>query len=148
MDTQSREEQRGPVEMQAPYPLAMVVCDAIWRDPSTGKRFLLGAFSAIGAKSFPAVHPLMALYVVVTDGHGKIPLRIRLVDAEEQLDPLAQSEAEVTFEDPRVVLEIDFHMQNITFPKAGEYRFQLYAGDELMMERRIVLAEMKGKANE
>jgi len=55
-----------------PYALALVVCDAIWRDPSTGKRTILGCFSVIGAKSFPTKHPIMSVYAAVTDAHGLV----------------------------------------------------------------------------
>lgn len=66
-----------------PYALALVVCDAIWRDPSTGKRTILGCFSAILADEFPATHPGMAVYAAITDGHGTVPIALRLVDADE-----------------------------------------------------------------
>jgi hypothetical protein len=42
----TEERKKGPLVVN-PYPLAMVVCDAIWLDPATGKRTILGCFSTI-----------------------------------------------------------------------------------------------------
>jgi hypothetical protein len=40
-----------------PVGLALIVCDAIYQDPTTGKRTLLGIFSAMYASEFPAIVP-------------------------------------------------------------------------------------------
>jgi len=69
-----------------PYVLAMLICDAIWKDPSTGKSFLLGTFSSIAATVFPVVHPVMGIYIVLTDGRGKVPIKLQLVSADEDDD--------------------------------------------------------------
>jgi hypothetical protein len=34
-------------QVPPPYALALVICDAIWHDPGTGKRTILGCFSSI-----------------------------------------------------------------------------------------------------
>ena len=128
--------------MPPPYPLAMVVCDAIWRDPSSGKRFLLGCFSVLHAGGFPARHPAMAVHVAVTNGHGRMPLTVRLIDDNEAQPPLWGATAEVHFPDPRGTVEMDFMMGPIVFPTAGIYRFQLFAGGEFVMERRIVVEDV------
>lgn len=126
-----------------PYPLAMVVCDNIHRDPGTGKPFLLGCFSVIHAREFPAVHPLLALYVSVTNGRGTVPFRVQLVDVNEERDPIWLIEDEVEFPDPRVVAEMCFYLTGLTFVEPGEYRFQLFASNEFLMERRILVVHVQ-----
>lgn len=125
-------------KISPPYPLAMVICDNIHVDPGTGKKFLLGCFSVIHAAEFPAMHPLMSLYVSITNGRGNIPVRVQLVDADEVRDPLWVVENDVEFPDPRLVMEMAFYLGGITFPEPGEYRFQLFASNEFIMERRIL----------
>ena len=88
-----------------PCAIALVVCDAIWRDPGTGKRTILGCFSTIYARKFPAVHSLLSVYAAICDGHGKVPVSLRLVDVDEQLDPLFELKGEATFRDPREVVD-------------------------------------------
>jgi hypothetical protein len=137
------EHDRGVIP--PPYPLAMVISDAIWRDPGSGKRTILGCFSVIFAQGFPAAHPIMAVYVAVTNGRGKVKLVLQLVcttDDEGEEETLFRGEGEVEFPDPRTVVELDYHIGGIVFPREGEYRFQLFAGNEFLMERRLVVQQI------
>src|SRR5947208_363041 len=131
-----RSPKKGKVP--APYALAMLVCDAIWRDPGSGKRTILGCFSTLLAKQFPAVHPIMAVYAALTDGRGKVKIVLQIVDADEEHEPIYKFEGEAEFTDPRVTVEMDLHIQNISFPAPGEYRIQLFAGVEFVLERRFL----------
>lgn len=105
---------------------------------------LLGLCSAILAREFPAVHQKIIAYVELTDGRGPTVLKIKLVDAEEERDPLFTAEAEVEFGDPRSVVATSVVLANVPFPQPGEYRFQLIANDELLMERRLVAMKVDG----
>lgn len=124
-----------------PVPLAMVVCDAVWRDPATGKYFILGCFSAIGAHSFPTVHPSLSAYIALTDGYGKMGLVLRLVDTNANV--LHESKVDVEFADPRTILEIALQFQHLTFSHPGEFRLQLFAGDSFVMERRVMVHDLR-----
>ena len=139
------ERDQKPKSVPAPYALALVVCDAIWRDPGTGKRTILGCFSAILAKEFPTKHPLMSVYAAITDGRGKVPVALRLVDVDEERDPVFELKGEVKFDDPRIVAEIDFAAANVVIPGPGEYRLQLMSGANLLMERRIAVLKVGGQ---
>lgn len=125
-----------------PYPLAMVICDAIWLDPFTGKRTIIGTFSAIGATEFPMVHPIMSVYAALTDGRGKVQMRLVLVDANEEREPIFSMDSDVEIPDPRAVLEWNATANNLVFPAPGEYRMQLFADGTLLVERRIVILDL------
>lgn len=125
-----------------PYALAMVITDAIWRDPGTGKRTIIGCFSTLFARQFPVIHPIMAVYIALTDGRGKVNIKFQVIDVDEEEEPITKTEGEVEFPDPRAVIEMDLHMPNLTFPKPGEYRFQLFAGDEFVIERRLLVIQV------
>lgn len=132
--------------MTAPYPLAMIISDAVHRDPATGKYTILGTFSSITSKTYPTVHPYLAVFVNLTDGRGVVPLRMRLVDAEEELEePLFETEMECDFFDPRIIYEVVMGAKGIAFPHPGEYRLQLFAGEEFLIERRILLLKTEDK---
>lgn len=133
------------IEHQPPMALAMVISDAIWIDPSTGKRTILGTFTIIGARSFPAVHPTLSVYICVTDGRGKTPLKLRIIDVDEENDPLFNSEIDLEFDDPRAIIEINFQINGITFPEPGEYRVQLFCVNEPIIERRLVVIDASEK---
>jgi hypothetical protein len=122
-----------------PVGLAMVVCDAVWRDPATGKHTLLGTFSALFARQFPLRWPMMAVYCAVTECRGKVPVSIRIIDTNEERDPVAVSPGEIDLDDPLGVVEMVHMLGNLVFPEPGEYRVQLFADETLIVERRLVV---------
>ncbi len=131
-----------PEELPPPIALAMMICDAIWVDPSTGKQTLLGVFSEIGAKEFPVVHPLMAVHVCMTDAEGPVQVKLQLVDADETREPLFMVENELEFPDRRVNMVMTVVMRGVAFPEPGEYRLQLFGRGQFMIERRLVVKKV------
>ncbi|MEX2288312.1 MAG: hypothetical protein WD648_14550 [Planctomycetaceae bacterium] len=122
-----------------PFPLAMVVCDFIYRDPFTGKYTLTGLFSTIAGMEFPLVHPHLHVYTALTGGRGRIQLRLEITSADDDGGPLAVVQGEVdSADDPRVIQELGIVFGGLVFPKPGEYRISLYANNEFMVERRLL----------
>ena len=124
-----------------PYALALIMCDQIYKDMATGKKSLLGMYSAITAASFPAVHPTAAIFIALTDGRGEEPIKIRLMDVNEEREPVFEIKAVVNFANPLAVIELSLQTPAFEFPAPGEYRLQLFGGvdDDPLMERRIML---------
>ena len=136
-----------PNTLLKPDVLSLLVCDQILIDRLTGKTSLIGMFSTIGAPQYPVRHPQLCVFASLTDGRGKTNLRIRLVSVDED-DILGQADMEVDFKDPRTVFEIALAVGNVTFPKPGEYRLQLFADSSLLTERRIVVVQIGGTSDE
>ena len=69
-----------------------------WRPPMTytdfpatnGKQSIIGMFSKIHARRFPAAHPQLCVYVVLTEGHGETEFTIRIVDTNEERPPIVE----------------------------------------------------------
>jgi hypothetical protein len=89
------------------------------------------------------MHPVIGLYVAMTNGHGKVPFRAQLVDADEEREPLWFAEGEIELDDPRAVAELDFMMVGTSFPAPGEYRMQFFACGEFLIERRLMLVQVE-----
>lgn len=121
----------------APMCLGLVFCDAIWIDPGTGKRTILGTFSTVFAREFPALHPQLAVYCILSDGYGKTAIEFKIVDDHDE--EILASKGEVEFKDPRVVVELNLTLPGIIFPKPGEYRLQLFGAGEFLLERRLLV---------
>lgn len=134
------DEKVGP---PAPMVLAMVLCDAIHQDPATQKCTLLGTFSTINARRFPAVHRQLAVHVALTNGHGRTRIRLTMVGPGDAAPVLFTREGTIDFGDPRAVAELNFVLGNLSFPTPGEYRLQLLGNDELLMERRLHVLAMQ-----
>jgi hypothetical protein len=115
----------------------MVVCDHVWRDPSTGKHSLLGTFNRLATGSFPFTHSAMALYLATTDVKCRGSLRARIIDVNETRDPIFVKNGELGAKDPTAFLETIIPISGVTFPEPGEYRLQVFFNDEVIGERRL-----------
>jgi hypothetical protein len=128
-----------------PYALAIGICDLVYRDRGTGKRFILGCFSAIHAYDFPAVHPGIGIYIDLTNGHGQVIVKVQIVDSDEARDPIWMTESEVVFSDPRGVAELDYLIGGLTFTEPGEYRVEVFAAGAFVIERRLLVNKLERK---
>jgi hypothetical protein len=124
------------VSMSPPIPLSLMICDHVWHDANSGKHSLLGTFSSIGSSHFPLAIG-MAVYFAVTDGQGLLPVRMELIDVDEERPAVFDVEANFEFTDRRQVIEGTFSLANLVFPEPGEYRLKLFVAGEFLMERSL-----------
>jgi len=140
--------------MPEPYCLAMVLCDAVHQDTTTGKFTILGTFSTVGAEEFPASIRL-CVYYAVTDGLGPTTLRLRIVDARNGIadgprdgeDVVFSASQEFDFATPLLVLEAVV-CTPVELPQPGLYHCELWAGDELLMSRRLLALERQNQPDD
>ena len=121
--------------------MALVLCEGIWTDGATGKKFILGCFTAIRAREFPAIQPLLCAYILLTNGRGKVPFKVVIVDVDEERQPIAEINGEIEFPDVRTVASIDAIMMGVSFPSAGEYRLQVFVNGEFIIERSFLVVQ-------
>jgi len=135
-------------ELPNPEVLSLIVCDQIITDRLTGKQSLIGMFSVIHAQRFPVTHPQLAVFTSLTGGHGKVPMTICIVDANEARNPLVRGQGTVEFQNPLAVANLALQFHGLTFPEPGQYRVQLLSRGTLMREARLrlVKAQMRPKA--
>jgi len=132
-------------ERPKPDVLAMLVCDQIITDRLTGKQSLIGMFSRVHARGFPASHPQLCVFVALTEGYGQTEMRIRIVDANDARPPIVEGTGTVDFKTPRAIANLALQFNGLTFPAAGEYRVQLYCRGELLREARLELAPLPSR---
>ncbi len=89
--------------------------------------------------SFPCKHPKLAVYLELTGGHGRFPFEFKIIDCNEEREPLFTATGDVDFADPRAILEMSFVITNLEFPEPGEYRCQVFANNEFVIERRLLV---------
>jgi hypothetical protein len=119
-----------------PLALSMVLADHVHRDQATGKYFILGTYNALMTQSFPLLTRLV-VYAALTDGHGLVPLRLVLIDADESLGPISALDGAVQVADPTRMWEVIFTLQGVVIPKPGQYLLQLFSGESLLREMRL-----------
>ena len=126
-----------------PDVLSLIVCDQIITDRVTGKVSLIGMFAAVHSPRFPVTHPQICVYVALTEGRGKTPIKIRIVDANEARKPIVEGNGVVDFKDPRAIANLALQFHGLRFPEPGQYRVQIWAGSSLLREARLHLLTAK-----
>lgn len=131
--------------MSKPVPevLSLLVCDQIITDRMTGKQSLIGMFSKIHTRGFPASHPQLCIFVMMTEGYGEVDVLLRVVDSNDSRAPIVEGKGKVRFKDPRAIANLSLQFHGLTFPEPGEYRIQLFAEGELLREARLELVQLK-----
>jgi hypothetical protein len=122
--------------MTTPSPIALVVCDALYQDPS-GKSALVGLFNRLVAARFPATHPQMCVFASVTEVRAGTRFRLVVEHAENgtRVAELSAGPPPETGVDPTAVLDLRFILQGLTFPEPGRYYIQFWANDHLLLQR-------------
>ena len=119
-----------------PILLSAIICEKAIFDRITGMPSLINIMQNINAQTYPARHGQIVFYCELTNGHGATSTKVRLVDTDEKV--LFEQHGTVEFKDVRDVVSLAVNLQGIVFPQAGDYRFQLFAQDGLLGERRII----------
>jgi hypothetical protein len=119
----------------------MVLADHVHRDRATGKYFLLGTYNFLLTKAYPCRCQDLVVYTALTDGHGDVPVRLVLTDADEELGALASAEGSVRMDDPTQTCEVVFQLKGVVLPRPGQYRLQLQNGQHLLRELRLEARE-------
>lgn len=66
---------------------ALLTCDSVAHDPSTGKITLYGVFDRVSSLTFPAMHPLLAIYwKCLVRGPGRVGVSILRPDGSTLAD--------------------------------------------------------------
>ena len=120
-----------------PLALSMILADHVHRDLASGKFFILGTYNSVLSSSFPRVCQPLVVYAALTDGHGQVPLRLVLTDADEELGAICAAEGAAEADDPTRVWEVVFLLRGVVLPRPGQYRLQLFSGASLLRELRL-----------
>jgi hypothetical protein len=120
-----------------------MICDHVWRDAKSGKYSLLGTFSGRGCSCFPITTSL-SVYFAVTEGQGELPVRMELVDVDEERPPVFNAEGMFLFRHLREVVEGCFDFDRLEIPEPGEYRLKLFVAGEFLMERSLHVEHAHG----
>lgn len=125
-----------------PIILSAITCNRVIFDKVSGMPSVIDIVQRIDAPKYPARHPQIVFFCELTNGHGTTNAQVRLVDAQEEEKTVFERGGEVKFEDVKQIVTLAVNLQGIVFPRPGEYRFQLFAGGNLLGERRIMCRQV------
>jgi hypothetical protein len=121
-----------------PLCLAIIICNEVIEDKRTNNKTLVSLFSRITTKSVPCIHPRMFVMASLTDGHGTVPLLIRITHLSSQKSVL-ELRAEARFNSPMDVNDVILEFRNLPFEREGAYAVEVLADGELLGMRRFVV---------
>jgi len=111
---------------------AILICDQIIHEFGTNKKSLIGIFEDIHITAFPHSYPRIAVYVNLTDAHGKYILELRLVNSADNSVIGSGKTPEVQIDNPLRTCEFALQIQNLVFRNPGVYEFQVFANGDLV----------------
>ena len=121
-----------------PILLSAITCGRVLFDKVSGMPSIIDIVQIINAQQFPARHPQIVFFCELTNGHGTTKMKIRLVDTHEEDKHIFEKEGTVQFKDVKQIVTLAMDLHGVVFPRPGEYRFQLFAGGNILGERRII----------
>jgi hypothetical protein len=136
--------QKGQQPPPLPTVLSINICDSIIRDESTKKVSLIGLFSIIRANSFPCTHPLMHIYIALTNGHGKCKTEVRFTRLDDD-KPIAGMIGELQFQNPLQVVELNLCWQQLVFDRPGEYAVEVLCESKDISSRKFIVTGPEDK---
>jgi hypothetical protein len=126
-----------------PILLSSIICSRVIFDKVSGMPSIIDIVQTINAQKYPARHPQIVFFCELTNGHGTTKMKIRLVHAREDEKNIFEKEGTVQFKDVKQIVTLVMDLHGIVFPNPGEYRFQLFAGEYLLGERRIICRKIE-----
>ncbi|MBU0616089.1 MAG: hypothetical protein KKI02_00060, partial [Planctomycetes bacterium] len=128
--------------MTKPSPIALVVCDNVYREAS-GKTALVGLFDRIIAPKFPITHPQLCIYAAVTDIQPGTRFRIRIVHGETD-DVVAELQGPPPEQaGPTTVCDFTFMLRGLKFKDPGQYFIQFWGNEYLLLQRSFNVEQAK-----
>ena len=127
-----------------PISLAMIICDTIIEDSKTGKKSIIGMFNNIFSEKIPCIHSQISILILLTEGTGKYPIKVRCLQVGEEKEILTIN-GNINFENPHQIVDMNIELDGVEFPQYGDYRFEVLTRDTLICARRFTVSKVKKK---
>jgi hypothetical protein len=125
-----------------PILLSAIICEKVIFDKITGMPSIINIIQNINAQKYPVRYPSLVFFCELTNGHGRTKTTIRLVEEQgpegQEEKVIFEQKGEGEFKDVKQVVSLALNLQGMVLPHEGEYRFQLFAEDHLLGERRLI----------
>ncbi|MEO6569671.1 MAG: hypothetical protein ABIO94_12975 [Opitutaceae bacterium] len=122
-----------------PQLLVWITCDGVHIDPGSGKHTILGVFSNIQARQFPATHPFMIWFLTISDcAPGEHKMRISMSLDPTRMQPLI--ERPFVTEGPLQRVNLINEIRNLSFSAAGDYSLLIEVDDEPLLATNLIVS--------
>jgi hypothetical protein len=123
-----------------PQLITWITCDNVHIDPATGKHYIMGCFTNLRARKFPATHPRMVWFMTLTDlKPGKHTLRLSYGQDMVSLKKILERPFEARHPLDKVNLINDLH--NMVFETPATYQILIEVDDEPILVSSLTVSE-------
>jgi hypothetical protein len=125
-----------------PILLSAIICEKVIFDKITGMPSIINIIQTINSPNYPVRYPSLVFFCELTNGHGMTKTTIRIVEEQalegQEEKIIFEQKGKGEFKDVKQVVSLVLNLQGIVLPHEGEYRFQLFAENHLLGERRLI----------
>lgn len=136
-----------------PQIVGLIFCDRIAVDPVKHEFSLVGLFQGRTFAKFPTSPMPLTVFGMISGGRGEGMLAVSAYPLGGQVlhDPesdwIYRNSKWTRFpDDPNMVVNVEFKVKNLVFPKPGEYLFVLSFEGDLIAERRMLVRKEKRRS--
>lgn len=114
------------------------MCDGVHVDPMTGKHTLLGVFSSIRVREFPAVHPRMFWFLALTDcAVGEHTLKISFGPDMAETQPIIERSFES--KNPLHKINLINELRNLPLPRQANFSIVIEVDDDPILVSNLAV---------
>jgi hypothetical protein len=119
-----------------PVMRTLLICDHVYINPSDKKTYLLGVHDAFYSKAFPMRTVPFDLYLSLTEIVRPFELRIRMIDVNEDREPIAEPPPiAVTATGGQDVFGAMMHFPGLNIPQPDVYKVEIFADNDFVADR-------------
>ena len=126
----------GTMGPPTPVLVAMLVCDTAIQEGTSSKYTLVGVFSEINVKTFPAFHRSAWLYAQLIGCEGEYSVRVEFARVSDQ-QVLVSGESEIVADNRHTNVERAWQLPPLPLEATGEHEFRLWMNDRFISNVRI-----------
>jgi hypothetical protein len=121
---------------QRPAAVGMMACEHVIIEETTRNMTPVNCFNHRTARDFPSEGLTFVVFAVLNDGRGEIALDLK-IQRLDTLEVIYQRSVSALFTDQLQEIRCIFRVRDLSFPVSGAYQVSLFAGDEIIAQRKI-----------
>ena len=125
----ARKETRKEATKPPPVCKAILLCDNVTRDRTTGKSSVIGIFDTFLVSSLPGSTSPCKLFLALVDGIGEYTIRAEVHDLKEGAALARSPTGEINFPQRRIQRELWLPVAALSFTHPGSYDLVVFADD-------------------
>jgi hypothetical protein len=127
---------REPRDAAPPTMVALMICDQVIDDRVSSKKSAIGLFNMVMVPAVPTRVHQMSVMASLTEITAPTMIQMRLVrDSDNEV--VFSTQGRVDAPHPLATVDLIFAMQGLVLPNAGQYAFEILAGQEILGRRRF-----------